>query len=84
MSLVDIKAHLRMVKIAVLDLNLSAVTQKNSVFWDITPCSPLKVNRRFGGTCHLHLQCQRISQANKQREAGSKQILVFLTTAVRT
>jgi hypothetical protein len=23
---------------------------KNSVFWDITPCSPFKVNRRFGGT----------------------------------
>jgi hypothetical protein len=26
----------------------------NSVFWGITPCSPLKVNRRFGGTCRLH------------------------------
>jgi hypothetical protein len=26
------------------------------VFWDITPCSPLKVNRRFGGTYRLHLQ----------------------------
>jgi hypothetical protein len=23
---------------------------KSSIFWDITPCSPLKVNRRFGGT----------------------------------
>jgi hypothetical protein len=29
---------------------------KSSVFWDITPCSLLKVNRRFGGTCRLHLQ----------------------------
>jgi hypothetical protein len=28
---------------------------KSSIFWDITPCSPLKINRRFGGTCHLHL-----------------------------
>jgi hypothetical protein len=26
---------------------------KSSVFRDITPCSLLKVNRRFGGTCHL-------------------------------
>jgi hypothetical protein len=30
MSLVDIKAHLRMVKIAVLDWNWSAVTQKRT------------------------------------------------------
>jgi hypothetical protein len=27
---------------------------KNSVFLDITPCSPLKVNRRFGGIYRLH------------------------------
>jgi hypothetical protein len=26
-----------------------------SMFWDIMPCSPLKDNRRFGGTCHLHM-----------------------------
>jgi hypothetical protein len=38
---------------------------KSTIFWDITPCSPLKVNRRFGGTC-LHLQGLRISQARKQ------------------
>jgi hypothetical protein len=36
---------------------------KSSIFWDITPCSPLKVNRRFGGTCRLHIQGRRISQA---------------------
>jgi hypothetical protein len=29
---------------------LTAVVMKNTIFWDITPCSPLKVNRRFGGT----------------------------------
>jgi hypothetical protein len=29
---------------------------KGSVFWDITQCSPMKVNRRFRGTCRLHLQ----------------------------
>jgi hypothetical protein len=22
--------------------------------WNVTPCSPLKVNRRFGGTCRLY------------------------------
>jgi hypothetical protein len=26
----------------------------SSIFWDITPCSPLRVNRRFGGIYRLH------------------------------
>jgi hypothetical protein len=26
---------------------------KNTIFWDITPCGSLKVNRRFGGTSLL-------------------------------
>jgi hypothetical protein len=29
---------------------------KSTIFWDITPCSPLKVNQSFGGTYHLNLQ----------------------------
>jgi hypothetical protein len=24
---------------------------RSSIFWDITPYSPLKINRRFGGRC---------------------------------
>jgi hypothetical protein len=27
---------------------------KSSIFWDITPCNPLKVNQRFGRKCLLH------------------------------
>jgi hypothetical protein len=27
---------------------------KSTIFWDITPCSPLKVKRRFGGIYRLH------------------------------
>jgi hypothetical protein len=38
---------------------------KSANFWDITPCSPSSVNRRFGGTYRLHLQGQRISLARK-------------------
>jgi hypothetical protein len=41
------------------------------VFWD-TSCSPLKVNRRFGGTCRLHLQVRRMSQIRNYREARIK------------
>jgi hypothetical protein len=32
-----------------------------SVFLDITPSSPLEVNRNFGGICRLHLQGLRVS-----------------------
>jgi hypothetical protein len=35
---------------------LTAVIMKSSVFWDMMPCSPLKVNRHFGGTYHLYLK----------------------------
>jgi hypothetical protein len=47
-------------------------TLRSSIFWDITSCSLLKVNRRIDRTYHLHLQVRRISQARNQHEAGSK------------
>jgi hypothetical protein len=34
---------------------------KSSIFWDITPYSSFKVNRRFGKTCSFHLQGRRIA-----------------------
>jgi hypothetical protein len=47
---------------------------KSSVFWDLSPCSLVEVNLHFGGgTYGLYLQCQSLSQARNQREAGSKQ-----------
>jgi hypothetical protein len=52
---------------------LTAVVMKSSIFWDIRPCSLLKANQSFGGTCHSHLQGQTISQARNQQEAGNKQ-----------
>jgi hypothetical protein len=33
---------------------LTAVVIKSSILWDIMPCSPLKVNRRFE-CCLLHI-----------------------------
>jgi hypothetical protein len=53
---------------------LTAVFMKSSIFWDVTLCSPLKVNRRFGGTCRLHHQGQRINRATSMK-AGGKQSL---------
>jgi hypothetical protein len=45
--------------------------KKSCIFWDITPRSLVKVNRHFGGTCHFHLQSQRLNQGRKQQETGS-------------
>jgi hypothetical protein len=50
---------------------LTAMIMKSSVFWDMTPCSPLKVNQCFGGISQFRLHCRRISQARQQHEAGS-------------
>jgi hypothetical protein len=48
----------------------------SSMFWGITPCSPLKVNRRFGGTHRLHLHGWRVRQARNHQEAS---LLPWLT-----
>jgi hypothetical protein len=40
---------------------LTAVTMKNSVFWDVAPCRSC-MNRRFGGTYRLHLQGRKIRE----------------------
>jgi hypothetical protein len=52
---------------------ITAVVMKSPVFWNIRPCSSLKVNRRFGGKCCLHLQDLRINQERNQHESGGKQ-----------
>jgi hypothetical protein len=48
---------------------LTGVVMKSSIFWDVTPCSPLKLKRRFGETCGLHLQGRRIGLARNQRKS---------------
>jgi hypothetical protein len=44
--------------------------------WDITPFSPMKVNRLFGGTCRLCLQGRNMTHARNQHEASSKRLHV--------
>jgi hypothetical protein len=56
---------------------LTAVVMKSIIFWDIMSCSPLKVNLRFGGTCHLHLQGWRVCQARNRHETGMKKSSAF-------
>jgi hypothetical protein len=50
---------------------LIAVVMKSFIFWDITLCSVLKINHRFGGICRLYLQGRRVNPATNQRETGS-------------
>jgi hypothetical protein len=52
--------------------------KKTSVFWGVTPCRPFKVNQRSGGTCRLHFQGRRISQARNQGEECGKLHARFL------
>jgi hypothetical protein len=40
---------------------LAAVTMKNAVFWDVSPCRSW-VNKRFRGTYHLHLKGRKIRE----------------------
>jgi hypothetical protein len=47
---------------------LTAVVKKSTIFCDITPCRPFKVNRHFDGTYRLHLHRRRISRARNQLE----------------
>jgi hypothetical protein len=49
--------------------DVTAVIMKNTIFWDIKCCSPLKVNRRFGGKFWLHLYDRRISHERNQGES---------------
>jgi hypothetical protein len=51
----------------------AAISIKNAIFWDIIPCSPLKDNWSFGGTCHLTLQGRWIRRARSQRETRGRQ-----------
>jgi hypothetical protein len=45
----------------------TAVVMKGIIFWDVTPCSLLSCNRRFGGTYRLHLQGRRNNFSKNQR-----------------
>jgi hypothetical protein len=46
--------------------NRTTVAMMSFIFWNITLCRLLKVNRHLGGTCHIHLQGRKISQVRNQ------------------
>jgi hypothetical protein len=56
------------------------VVIKSSIFWDITPRSPLKVNRRFGGTCRpiftaLKMEVPRSSETSVDFQRSTRRYI---------
>jgi hypothetical protein len=49
---------------------IAVIVKSIIIFWDITPCSPLKINGRIRGTYLLHFQGRRISWARNQEDEG--------------
>jgi hypothetical protein len=49
---------------------------KNSVFWDITLCIPVKASRSFGGIYRLHLQVKtKRSKGTRMKLAAGSAVL---------
>jgi hypothetical protein len=59
---------------------------KDSVLWCITSCSSLKVDRRTGGTCRLHLQGKKKAKQETSmklaRRLGSVYFLILKIEAI--
>jgi hypothetical protein len=51
----------------------TAVVMKSIIFWDMTPCSPLSCNRRFGGAYRL----SRVINQSESRWESRVLILFF-------
>jgi hypothetical protein len=56
----------------------TAVITNSSVSWNVTSCSPLRVNWCFTGTYRLYFQGLRVSPASNPYEADSKQSHVLV------
>lgn len=56
-----------------------SIVIERTAFCDVTPCSAVKVHRRFGRSyCHF-LRCQRVSQASNQQDLVRRRLRASLT-----
>jgi hypothetical protein len=51
---------------------LTAVVMKSTISWDITPCCPLKFNRRFGVAYRLIFKVEEKAERAISLKAGGK------------
>jgi hypothetical protein len=73
---------LNIIFIYISDVGFAVVTgvvMVSTIFWDITPYGPLKVNRRFWGIYCLHLQDRNISRARNQRNSSWPRVLALVS-----
>jgi hypothetical protein len=54
------------------------VVIKSTIFWDITRCSLLKVNRRFGGAYRLHLRGRKSRTLSLTHQFPAQHTLILL------
>jgi hypothetical protein len=57
---------------------LTAVVMESTIFSDITPCSPLSVNRCFGETCASIFMVEKLAEQETSVKASGKQILFVI------
>jgi hypothetical protein len=60
----------------------TAVTMRNAVFWDVTPCGSF-TDRRFGGTYRLHCQGGTNQRARNNVSSNKQPTIVFLRSVRR-
>jgi hypothetical protein len=53
---------------------------KSHIFWHISPCILLKVNRLFGGTYHLHVHNRKTNQSSNRHETCNKWLSLRLAS----
>jgi hypothetical protein len=63
---------------------LGYVLMMNSVFWYITPCSQVKVKRRFGETYCLHIQGRRAKHPELKQATSRLHCVISHTRPIRT
>jgi hypothetical protein len=54
------------------DTENNKIFKKSFIFWDITPCSPLKAIGLLEETCRRHLKVGGIIQGRDQHETSNK------------
>jgi hypothetical protein len=58
--------------------DLHSCHNEECYFWNVVPCSPVEIDRRFGGTYCLHLKDQRVSQTRSKHQVGRYSTLLYV------
>jgi hypothetical protein len=63
---------LKFLELRAIEINpiliLTAERMENVIFYDVTPCTPVELHRRFGGTHFLEHMERKLRQARNRRQ----------------